>query len=220
MGKKELNESYVDGMLLNHGSRIRVVPRQSNEITIFIDDNIVDPHEYRDEFHTIINAGEYDEINIVLNTGGGNLSTANMLVQAMHASRAEINCILVGDCYSAGTIIALNAKNVVVLDSATFMVHTASFASGGTTNNIKGHVDFTHQYINRLIDETYEGFLTKIELEQVKNGKEFWFTAEEVKNRLVERTKYFEIKAKKEEKESKVKAKSQKKPQPETTNEE
>lgn len=213
MNKATKNNSGEEQQLMfiqPPSQRIRVNKRQSTEYTIFLDDEITEPSNYRDEIFSIINSSEFDEISIILNTVGGSLSTALAFKEVLQLCPATSTAVLIGECSSAGTIIALACNNVAVLDSATFMIHTAKFGSGGTTNNVKDHVDFTHAQINKLIDSTYVGFLSKAEIEQVKLGKEFWFNADEIRERLQNRAKYFEqLEKKKAPKKSKKDAPEQ-----------
>jgi hypothetical protein len=74
------------------------------------------------------------------------------------------------------------------------MVHTASYGSGGSTNNVKAHTDFFTVYINKILDTTYTGFLTPSELIEVKKGVEMWFSSEDIVERLQNKQKYLESK--------------------------
>lgn len=118
------------------------------------------------------------------------MDTAQQLIEAIKYSAANVTAVIAGDCASAATMIALSCPHVLVLDSAEFMVHTASYYSGGVSPRIKSHVDFTHSQINKMIDEYYSGFLTKKEIEQVKTGTEFWFDASQIRERFQNRIKY------------------------------
>jgi ATP-dependent protease ClpP protease subunit len=192
------SDSHEDEMGVK-SPRIRVASRQSNDFTIFIDDDIDEPSAYRDELYLLITASENDSINIPLLTRGGSMDTALAFEEMLKLSKAESTAILMGGVASAGTIIALSCTNVAVLDSATFMIHTASFGSMGQTNHVKAHVDFSHECIHEVIDRVYEGFLTPVEIQSVKDGTELWLKADAIRDRLKARLKYFEAKAKKEE---------------------
>lgn len=197
---ENMNDDVQVMSLLQQSNRIKISKTISHNITVFLDDIIGSPSEYRDEIWTIINASEDDEVTVLLNTVGGNLSTALAIREALLMTQAQSTAIIINECSSAGTIIALSCDNVGVLNSAEFMIHTAKFMSGGNTNNVKDHVDFTHNQVHKLIDDVYSGFLTKDEIEKVKLGKEFWFDSEETKKRLLDRAKFIENKDKKSKK--------------------
>jgi ATP-dependent protease ClpP protease subunit len=179
--------------------RIRVANRQINDFTIFLDDDIEEPSSYRDELYLLLTASESDTISIPLLTRGGSMDTALAFEEMLKISKAESTAILMGGVASAGTIIALSCTNVAVLDSATFMIHTASFGSMGQTNHVKAHVDFSHECIHEVIDRVYEGFLSPTEIQSVKDGTELWLKADAIRERLQSRLKYFENKSKKAE---------------------
>lgn len=183
-------------------SRVRVTPRTSLEYTIYIDGEIGPPSEYRDETQILLNASQNDDISIVINSHGGQVNTAQQLIEAINYSSANVSAILVGDCSSAATMIALSCPNVVVLDSAEFMIHNGSYISGGISPRVKDHADFTHTQLNNMIDKYYTGFLTKKEIADVKNGVEFWFNANEIRERFKTRQKFLKSKYDKEQKES------------------
>jgi hypothetical protein len=75
-------------------------------------------------------------------------------------------------------------------ESSEMMLHTAHYGSIGTVPNVKGQTEFATRQINKLLDQAYKGFLTDKELDELKNGKEFWFDAEESGKRMTKRYKY------------------------------
>jgi ATP-dependent protease ClpP protease subunit len=79
------------------------------------------------------------------------------------------------------------APECYIADSAEFMLHTAHYGSIGTVPNVKGQTDFATRQINKLLDICYAGFLTPKELDELKNGREFWFDAEESRERMLKR---------------------------------
>jgi hypothetical protein len=66
-------------------------------------------------------------------------------------------------------------------------VHSAFGGSAGILNNLANHSNFIDQQVRSLMKDTYAGFLTDEELEQVYLGREFWFNAEEIITRLERR---------------------------------
>lgn len=187
-------------------SRVRVTPRTSLEYTIYIDDDIGPPSEYRDETQILLNASPDDDITMVINSGGGRVDTALQLVEAMNYSPANITAVITGNCMSAATLIALTAQQVLVLDSAEIMCHQAKAGAFGNVNNMFDQSSFTNKQVTKMIDKFYTGFLTKKEIEELKLGKEFWVDAEEARERFTSRQKYLKaeyIKIQKKDKKQK-----------------
>lgn len=168
---------------------------------VFLDEEIGPPSKYRDLVNALHMSGENDQVNFFVNSSGGMLSSALSIIEGIKASDAIVRAIIVGECHSAASMITLNCHEIIVTDSAHMLCHTASFGTGGFTQNVKSHSDFSTAFINGIIDETYAGFMTVEELTELKKGVEFWFNAEQIRSRLETRLEYL-----KKESESKKKA--------------
>jgi ATP-dependent protease ClpP protease subunit len=115
-----------------------------------------------------------------------------------------------GAAYSAASMIACMADECYFAESSEMMLHTAHYGSINTVPNVKTQVDFTTRQMNKLLDTCYKGFLSDKELEELKNGKEFWYSAEEAQARMLKRYRYLAglnkpKKTKKEEKDASTK---------------
>jgi ATP-dependent Clp protease protease subunit len=164
---------------------------------VFLDGDILEPSNYRELLALLFNAGEEDTVNIFINSGGGHLDTALAVVEGLKATRANVTAVLIGACHSAASIISMYCHEVAVLDNAYSMVHTASFGAMGNTGNVKSHTEFTVKQVEKLLNDTYEGFLTKEELSKVKSGVELWFDSDEIRTRMESRVKLLISRAKK-----------------------
>jgi len=165
------------------------------EIGVHLDDEIGAPSEYRDLITLLFNSNENDIITLYINSPGGQLDSAMAIVEGMKITKSHVRCILLGACHSAASIISMYADEIIILDAAHALVHTASFGSIGNSNNIKTHTDFTVRQIEKFIHETYDGFLSPAELIQVKSGVELWFDADQIRTRIEKRIKYIADKA-------------------------
>jgi hypothetical protein len=70
------------------------------------------------------------------------------------------------------------------------MVHNVSYGTAGKNSDIIGMVAHTTDFCNKLFVSTYRGFLSDKEIDEVLNGKELWFQAEEIEQRLEKRMKH------------------------------
>ncbi len=170
--------------IIQHQNYINSVDKYSKKYNIFLDSDIGEPSDYRDFLTILFNSSNVDEIHIYINCFGGNLDTTLSLVEGIKSSPAKVTAILMGPCHSAASIIALNCDEIVILDNAYAMIHTASMGYSGNVGNIKSHTDFAVNQIEKLITSTYEGFLTPEELDKVKSGSELWFNAKELRKRI------------------------------------
>lgn len=177
----------------------------------FIDGDIEPARYYRPLLQHLLNANEGDIVELYINSDGGCLSGAQQVIEGIRMTNASVYGIVTGACHSAASMIMLSCHDVMITDSAESLVHCASYGMGRSKqSDVKAHVDFSTRQLEKLIDETYEGFLSPEEIASVKNGKELWFDAQELRQRLEKRNAYFEEKHNKQQ-EEKEKA-SQKKP--------
>ena len=169
---------------------IRTISQQMNTHLVFIDDDIREPSNYRDVIHCLATCGENDSVNLLVNSSGGRTDSIWQIIEAMKGCRGDVSVTVIGAAYSAASMLACMAPECYIADSAEFMLHTAHYGSIGTVPNVKGQTDFATKQINKLLDQAYKGFLTDKELEELKNGREYWFDAEEAGKRMVKRYKY------------------------------
>jgi ATP-dependent Clp protease, protease subunit len=169
---------------------IRTYTQQTNTHLVFIDDDIREPSSYRDVIHCLATCGENDSVNLLVNSSGGRTDSIWQIIEAMKGCRGDVSVTVIGAAYSAASMLACMATECYIADSAEFMLHTAHYGSIGTVPNVKGQTDFATRQINKLLDQAYKGFLTDKELEELKNGKEFWFDSDEAIRRMGKRHKY------------------------------
>ena len=185
------NENIEDLMMMpEQKGLIRTIVQQMNTHLVFIDDDIIAPSNYRDVIHCLATCNENDSVNMLVNSSGGRTDSIWQIIEAMKGCRGEVSVTVIGAAYSAASMLACMAPECYIAESAEFMLHTAHYGSIGTVPNVKGQTDFATRQINKLLDTCYKGFLTEKELEELKNGKEYWFNAEEAGKRMVRRYKY------------------------------
>jgi len=186
------NENLEDFLMMPQEQKglIRTITQQMHTHLVFIDDDITDPRNYRDVIHCLATCSENDSVNLLVNSSGGRTDSIWQIIEAMKGCRGDVSVTVIGAAYSAASMLACMAPECYIADSAEFMLHTAHYGSIGTVPNVKGQTEFATRQINKLLDQAYKGFLTDKELEELKNGKEFWFDAEESGKRMVKRYKY------------------------------
>ena len=187
---KANNEEEIMMMMPEQRGLIRTISQQVNTHLVFIDDDIREPSNYRDVIHCLATCSENDSVNLLVNSSGGRTDSIWQIIEAMKGCRGDVSVTVIGAAYSAASMLACMAPECYIADSAEFMLHTAHYGSIGTVPNVKGQTDFATRQINKLLDQAYKGFLTDKELEELKNGKEYWFDAEEAGKRMVKRYKY------------------------------
>lgn len=159
------------------------------EHTIYIDEELVSPSEWRQELETIRSAQEGDYVHLRINSAGGSDVVMGAFVKAIAETQAHVVGHIEHMCCSAATIIFLACHSYVVSDDCEFMVHTASLGYGGKQNNFYEFSTFNNKANERLMKKYYKDFLTEDEISQALKGADFWFDSEEVIKRLENRDK-------------------------------
>lgn len=186
------NENIEELMMMMPEQKglIRTISQQVDTHLVFIDDDISSPSNYRDVIHCLATCNENDAVNLLVNSSGGRTDSIWQIIEAMKGCQGEVSVTVIGAAYSAASMLACMAPQCYIAESAEFMLHTAHYGSIGTVPNVKGQTDFATRQINKLLDKAYKGFLTDKELEELKNGKEYWFDAEEAGKRMARRYRY------------------------------
>ena len=190
MTKANNDEDIMMMLQSDQKGLIRTITQQMNTHLVFIDEDITSPGNYRDIIHCLATCSENDNVNILINSSGGRTDSAWAIIEAMKGCRGDVAVTVLGAAYSAASMIACMADECYFAESSEMMLHTAHYGSIGTVPNVKGQTDFATRQINKLLDQAYKGFLTDKELEELKNGREYWFDAEEAGKRMVRRYKY------------------------------
>jgi ATP-dependent protease ClpP protease subunit len=139
---------------------------------------------------------EHDELRIWIDSDGGYLDSAMAISDAMNNAEGNVTVIVTGHAYSAASAIALQAPSLMVGDNASFMCHTASYGTNyGKQGDIEGLVHYNKRTVEKLCRETYKYFLTDAEIELMLLGKDYWFDADETKERLEKRQALIKAKA-------------------------
>ena len=186
------NESLEELLMMPQEQKglIRTITQQMHTHLVFLDEDITSPGNYRDVIHCLATCSENDNVNILVNSSGGRTDSAWAIIEAMKGCRGDVSVTVLGAAYSAASMIACMADECYFAESSEMMLHTAHYGSINTVPNVKTQVDFTTRQMNKLLDTCYKGFLSDKELEELKNGKEFWYSAEEAQARMVKRHRY------------------------------
>lgn len=153
----------------------------------FLDNDIADSTQYRDVIQTLISSGEHDCIEFIVSNGGGSLESCMNIISAIRECDATVRAVVTGSCHSAASFITLSCDEVVVLDFAHMLCHSASFGTVGKAAEISSQVKHMDRYLDSIIHEIYEDFLTEEEIQKMLSGVDFWFNAEEIQERLAKR---------------------------------
>jgi len=155
-----------------------------NAFDIYLDEEIKDPTYYRHAFQVLRSSQRGDLVRIYISSHGGNLNSALIFKNCIEACEADVIAIIEAEAYSAASLIALSCPGIEVKPYATMMLHSASFGSGGSVQNVRDHVEFTGRHAESLMEEVYADFISPLEMEDLKKGRELWFDYKQIGERL------------------------------------
>ena len=155
---------------------------------------IGEPDDYIELCDILRSASPNDEVLIRFNSGGGLLPTGDMIINAINESQANVHGFIEHSCGSMATMIFLQCHSWSLSDSAEFFVHNASGGSFGKENETYVSTMFARRKIHRMIKNRYAGFLSDVEIENVLNGQDYYFDAEEISSRLESYSAYHQEK--------------------------
>ena len=158
-----------------------------NITTVYLTDVIEAPAMYNELCYKLDTASEAEKFYIHINTPGGILDAAVMLVNSIKNTKAATIAKLSGTVASAGTIITLACQEVEIAPHTAFMVHNYSGGLIGKGHELKAHQEFVDSNLNRSFVDFYGGFLTPSEIRQVIDGKDLWMGTDEVQRRLLKK---------------------------------
>jgi ATP-dependent protease ClpP protease subunit len=165
-----------------------------NNVEVFLDETIREPRYYRQVIQMLGALSELDSCTFFIETPGGNADGILALCEAVDACEGQVQAIITGQASSAGSLFALRCPNVGVTPNARMMIHAVSFGYGGKHMDAVRGMEFQNKWLTRVFRQAYEGFLEESEIVQCLEGKEFWFTSDEIVERLEAREIYLEAK--------------------------
>lgn len=188
---KNNNEDDFSVQINSEPLGFTVKSQQLNNFTIHITGDIRGAEYYTKIFDLLIDAGENDVVDFFIASNGGDLDGLNVMLEGIRMTDAHVRAILIGPAHSAASILALNCHDVIVTDSASMLTHNIRTGFGGKIADLEAFTNFSRKISNKLIQDTYKGFLDEDLLTAVLHGKEIWMDAEEIRERLEQRAKYF-----------------------------
>lgn len=189
-----LEDKKLEGNAIATGAGIQIYnkPRVVNDVDMYLHGNVEHISHYENMFNCLRSLEEGDTARIWISNSGGLLDSALEIIQSIQDCRGEVVTIVTGECHSAASLIALSSPSLHIGDFATMMIHNASYGAVGKATDVYHQVQHSHTVLRKLMHKFYAGFLSEQEIEDVIAGKELWFDADEIRQRLEQRLVYQE----------------------------
>lgn len=150
----------------------------------YLVDEIGEPCDYIELCNVLRSASPNDEVLIRFNSGGGLLSTGDMVINAINESQAHVHGYIEHACGSMATMIFLACHSWSLSETAEFFVHSASGGTVGKEHENYASIMFARKKLHKMVRNRYAGFLTEAEIENVLNGQDYYFDSEQIAERL------------------------------------
>jgi len=170
------------------------IPHKSGKYRIEIDTQIDDVSQFSTAIQVLDVAREDDEVEIHLQSNGGDVNACGAFLHSMHKCQAPIHIIASGGCHSAATHILLLGDSFELADNFNSLIHNGASGAFGNINEYHAKSDFDKQFLMNYYWDIYEGFLSREEFEDMMEGKNIWVDAAGWCERAVARMKYFQEK--------------------------
>lgn len=151
-----------------------------------INGEIGEVSKYQGLFDVLHTATENDMVLLHITTPGGSLLTAQKICAEIASAVCTVVGVVVGECASAGTLIALSCDSLDIDPDASFLFHTMSYGTEGMAPHIESYVEHSKEVMQRLCERHYTGILTEEEIKSLLRGDQLWLFGDEVKNRIDE----------------------------------
>lgn len=164
---------------------------------IYLNGEIKSPGYYSKIIDMIRNASELDLIVFRINSVGGDSATAIQFRAAISQSSAHTVGCVEGNCLSAATMILLACDQIEIMSNSTLMIHNYSAVfSTGKGGELYDQISFTRKWSEDFLKSVYSGFLDESEIQNVLDGKDYWYDDVEFSKKL---ENFFKMREKKEE---------------------
>ena len=154
----------------------------------YITDDFDDAKSFDEVVALLANSTEDDEITWNIVSRGGYINSLEMLLGWKQMCQARQIHVLTSEAASCATAFFLSpADEYLVFDSASFMIHESSYGSGGTASNVRRHTQHVDKKNDKFVRDTYKGFLSEDEIEDILKGVEIYLDADQIRERLSQR---------------------------------
>jgi len=129
--------------------------------------------------HEIGRLTRKDRFKLIINSPGGLINEGRSLINTLFSTGVEIETNIVSEAASMAAILFCIGEKRVIYENTSIMFHTFSMGTYGKGSEIWSNIEHNTENINNFMSSTIIG-LSDDELQEMFDGKDFWFGAEEM----------------------------------------
>lgn len=191
------NNSNEEVESTNNFCKIAVSKRELRQFNCYLLKEITEPCAYIDLIQLLDQEDpETSQVQIIINSPGGNLNTTIQLISAMKNSQIPITTILQGEAHSAASMIFLAGDSFMITKDSSMLIHNFSAMDFGKGQELRASSEFRDKHLRKFMRDIYEGFLTEQELLNLFDDKDLWLDGEQISVRVNNKVKFLEKKKK------------------------
>ena len=175
-----------------HKIRVSYRPADHGTFSAEIFDYVESPNQMADIVDALSMMEKDDVFELRISSGGGCLSTTDTLISAIRRCKGTVRMSVSGNCASAATLILLEAHEFELSDNATFLIHCGSLGEQGTLAEFSKSAPFYTKWMQNFLRNSYAGFLTESEINDLLEGKDFLMDGEEWMDRSERRNEWMQ----------------------------
>lgn len=182
--KVEMNDDLM--MQVNpQPQRVATRTIANTEYKIRLTRPITDIDDFAEEILALESASPDDIVFLQISSPGGSLETCDFLCRRMEECAAPIVVEIGLTCASAASALMLQADDWIINESSTVMIHACSYSPGwGKEVDVFSSANYTNRINREWLERTYKGFLSEEELKSALDGKDLYFYADDLRERL------------------------------------
>ena len=160
-----------------------VVEPEHNKYTLYVTDFVSEGGENHRLVHKLNNAKDNDVLEVRISSNGGAITEGIQFYNSFKKKfKDKVTTIIDSHAYSMGAVMFCFGNKRVAPEHVSFMFHDWQGASWGNGGNITVQSEHSNKWIDRFFESVIikNGFLTKSEFKSMKDGKEHWFTVDDL----------------------------------------
>lgn len=184
VNKSEGNETFDVEYQITSNAAITRELNGKKVVDFYLQDSIGNMRNYTAFLDSIAYLQETDSVIVHINCYGGWVDTASQLRNALIKTEAEVVVKVEGMCASAATFFFNIADEIEIAPNSIVMIHAMSGFQYGKFHEQIAQSDFYKKWTVSFAKDIYDGILTSEEIDQMLDGKDFYFTDEEFAKRI------------------------------------
>ena len=164
--------------------KVRIDVPVVTEYSLYLSEFAENSTEFAMLLNELRNAKEEDIIKLFINSPGGHVSEGRALINTLQGNNADLHTELISQGHSMGALLFCIGSRRVIYENSSIMFHNYSGGMAGKGHEIEQWARHLSKNLNSFFKSIIIG-LTDEEIQELIEGKDFWFGAKEMCQREI-----------------------------------